>query len=304
MFERLRKALQDAVKSFAEKLEMKELSEGDIDEILDTIRLDLIDANVALEVVDLISKDLKMKLTGRRVPRGTDVEEYVRQLLRESLEQILGESPIDLMAKVKDACSRGKPFVVTFFGVNGVGKTTTIAKIAYMLKSAGVTPVLAESDTFRAGAQEQLRKQADNLGVPFIGAPYGSDPASVAYNAISFASSHGFCVVLIDTAGRMHVDLNLMDELKKVVKVAKPDIRVLIVDALTGNDAVEQVRAFAEAVGFDAIIVTKVDADEKGGTALSVAVISGRPIMMLGVGQHLTDLEPFDAKSYVKRLLG
>lgn len=304
MFERLRKALDRAAKTLAEKVSTKQLSEKDIDEVMDDLSLELLDANVALEALDSLRTRLKGELVGKRIPRGTDVETYVIETLRDALLRILDQGSLDIVTQIRETCSKGRPYVIVFFGVNGVGKTTTIAKLAYMLKGKGLVPVIAETDTFRAGAQEQLRAHAEKLGVPFIGGQYGSDPASVAYDAISYASSRGHCAVLVDTAGRMHIDSNLMDELRKVVRVSKPDLRVLVVDALTGNDAVEQARAFEQAIGYDGVIVTKLDADEKGGTIISVAVAAGKPIYMVGVGQRYEDLETFDAKDYVSKLLG
>jgi fused signal recognition particle receptor len=226
------------------------------------------------------------------------------------LRSVLGEvfqvlrAP-DLVEEAKRLCSEGKgPLKIVFLGVNGVGKTTTIAKIAYLFKKSGMTPVIAAADTFRAGAQEQLKIHASRLGIPIVTGRYGADPASVAYDAVAHASSKGFCVVLIDTAGRMHTDRDLVDELRKIIRVVKPHYKVLVLDALTGNDAVEQARFFDEAVGVDMVILTKIDADAKGGGALSVAYSIRKPIAYVGVGQDYGDLKRFDAEWFIERILG
>ena len=211
--------------------------------------------------------------------------------------------PLDLVAEARSR-SPENPLRIVFFGVNGVGKTTTIAKFAYMFRRNGITPVIAAADTYRAGAQEQLRRHAEKLGVPFIGGRYGADPASVVYDAIEYARARGYRVILADTAGRMHTDRDLMEELRKITRVAKPDYRALVVDALTGNDAVEQARFFDGAVGIDFIVLTKVDADVKGGTALSVAAVTGKPILFVGTGQRYEDLELFDPKRYAEKIVG
>ncbi|AAY80783.1 signal recognition particle [Sulfolobus acidocaldarius DSM 639] len=195
-----------------------------------------------------------------------------------------------------------KPFVIIFFGVNGVGKTTTIAKVVNMLKKNNLSTIIAASDTFRAAAQEQLAYHASKLEVQLIRGKYGADPASVAFDAISFAKSRNIDVVLIDTAGRMHIDSDLVEELKRVLRIAKPDFRILILDSLAGSDALEQARHFENNVGYDAVILTKVDADAKGGIALSLAYELKKPVVYMGVGQNYDDLIPFSPDWFVERI--
>ncbi|GBF09702.1 probable signal recognition particle protein [Aeropyrum pernix] len=276
----------------------------DLEPVLDDILIDLVESDVALEAAESIVAGVKEGLTGYRVRRGEPVEKVVRDALRKALLTLLDPGPRpDLAAEARRRCG-GRPLVILFLGVNGTGKTTTIAKVAYMLRKAGVTPVIAAADTFRAGAQEQLAVHAEKLGVPIVRGRYGGDPASVAYDAVKHAESRGFCAVLVDTAGRMHVDSNLVEELRKIVRVVKPDYKILVVDSLTGNDAVEQARLFDEAVGVDGVIVTKVDADPKGGTLVSVAHAIRKPILYLGTGQRYEDLRPFDPQKIVDQLLG
>src|SRR3989475_7498051 len=195
-----------------------------------------------------------------------------------------------------------RPFVVMFVGVNGTGKTTTIAKLAYHIMKKGYTCVVAAADTFRAGAIEQLEKHAEAVGFKLIKHNAGADPAAVAFDAVEHARARRRDVVLIDTAGRMQTNTNLMDQMKKIKRVANPHMVVFVGDALAGNDAVEQARTFYEAVGFDAAILSKIDADAKGGAALSIAYSVGKPILFVGTGQGYDDLQVFDPRWMVEKI--
>ena len=186
--------------------------------------------------------------------------------------------------------------------INGSGKTTTIAKIAKLLQENRLKVVIAASDTFRAAAIHQLQEHADRLGVKLIKHDYGSDPAAVAFDAIKYAEAHGIDVVLIDTAGRLHSNVNLMAEMEKVARVAKPDLKIFVGESITGNDCVEQARSFNNAIGIDGIILAKADVDEKGGAAISVSYVTKKPILYLGTGQEYDDLEPFSAEAVVDSL--
>ncbi|ABM81421.1 signal recognition particle-docking protein FtsY [Hyperthermus butylicus] len=305
VFNKLKGVLKKFVDSVVEVAVTRELREEDIAPLLDELVIELAESDVALEVAEEIANRLREELIGRKIPRFSDVRSLVVESLEKAIVDVLsrGYQPLDLIAEARSR-SPGNPLRILFFGVNGVGKTTTIAKFAYMFKQNGITPVIAAADTYRAGAQEQLRRHAEKLSVPFIGGRYGADPASVVYDAIEYARARGYRVILADTAGRMHTDRDLMEELRKITRVAKPDYRALVVDALTGNDAVEQARFFDEAVGIDFIILTKVDADVKGGTALSVAAVTGKPILFVGTGQKYEDLELFDPKRYTEKIIG
>ena len=304
MFEGLRRAFSRAVQAISRRVAERELREDDVNPIVEELVLDLVENEVAFDVAEEIASRVRERLVGLRVPRGSDVEAIVRKAFKEAILEVLGGNGPDLVEEARRACGRGRPLVVVFLGVNGTGKTTTIAKLAYKMREAGVTPVLAAADTFRAGAQEQLAVHAKRLGVPLVSGRYGADPASVAFDAVEYARARNYCVVLVDTAGRMHVDYDLMGEMRKIVRVVKPDYKVLVVDALTGSDAVEQARRFNEEVGVDGSVVTKVDADVKGGVALSVAAVTRRPILYLGVGQGYGDLVRFNPEELVERLLG
>ncbi len=230
VFNRLKKALKKFVDNVAEVVATKTISEKDLEPILEELVIGLAESDVAFEVAEEIAEKLRQRLVGAKIPRTKDLRDYVIESLREVLIEILrrGYKPVDLLGEARSR-SPENPLKIVFFGVNGVGKTTTIAKFAYMFKRGGVTPVIVAADTFRAGAQEQLRRHAEKLGVPFIGGRYGADPASVVYDGIEYARARGYRVVLADTAGRMHTDTDLMEELRKIVRVAKPDYKALVV---------------------------------------------------------------------------
>jgi fused signal recognition particle receptor len=191
-----------------------------------------------------------------------------------------------------------------FVGINGTGKTTVIAKLASRLQKHGYSCVLAASDTFRAGAIEQLTIHSEKLGCKIIKHQAGGDPAAVAYDAVEHAKARKRDVVLIDTAGRMQTNTNLMDEMKKIKRVAKPDIVVFVGDSLAGSDAVEQAKRFDEAVGIDGVVLTKIDADAKGGAALSIAKAIGKPIIYVSLGQEYDQFRKFDADWMVAHIFG
>jgi fused signal recognition particle receptor len=228
------------------------------------------------------------------------VEDNLRQVL---LDVMLTEKGIDLLDRAAEKRAKKEPLVLLFVGINGTGKTTTIAKVAQFFKDKKYSVVLAASDTYRAGSIEQLDEHAKRLGLRIIKGVYGGDPAAVAYDAVSHAKSHGTNIILVDTAGRMQTNQNLMNELQKIKRVVHPDITVFTVDSLIGNDAVTQAEEFNNSIGIDATILTKVDADIKGGSALSVTYVTQKPILFIGVGQTYSDLELFEPEKFVKMVL-
>src|SRR3989338_8868966 len=283
----------------AESIATKKLNEEKFDGIFSELEMALLESNVAFEVIEKIKSDLKRNLVEKPIRRNR-VEETIVESLRNSIESLFEENRIDIASLVKKKAE--KPFIIAFFGINGAGKTTSIAKIASMLKSSGLKVVLAASDTFRAASIEQLQMHADNVGVKIIKHDYNSDPAAVAFDAIKFAKSKGMDCVLIDTAGRMHSNANLMEELRKIVRVSKPDLKIFVGESITGNDCVEQAQTFNEAVDFDGIILSKADIDEKGGAAVSVSYITKKPIIYFGVGQEYKDLRKFDTSIVMENL--
>ncbi len=299
MFERLRESL----KGLVERLSKRRFTEEELDQILWELQLQLVSNDVALKVAEHIGSELKRRLLEAEAPRFGDRGQIVREALREALREILTAPPEDLAKIVEEKRRSGEPLILLFIGVNGTGKTTTIAKVAKLLTDRGYRVVLASGDTYRAGAIEQLEEHARRLGLRVIRHRYGADPAAVSYDAVEHARARGYDAVLIDTAGRMQTNRNLMEELRKIKRVIQPDLTILVVDALTGNDAVEQAETFNREVGFDAAIITKVDADARGGSSLSIAYSTGKPILYLGTGQGYGDLQPFNPDWLVERLL-
>ncbi|MFH1849745.1 MAG: signal recognition particle-docking protein FtsY [archaeon] len=273
-----------------EKVSKKQISEAKFNDLFWELELALMENNVAVEVVDKIKEDLKASLVDRPIARR-DIPGAIAKSLKQSIASLINEDSIDLEARIKEK----KPYVICFVGINGSGKTTTIAKVCHMLKARGHSCVLAAADTFRAAAIDQLQLHADKLNVKLIKHNYGSDAAAVAFDAVKHAEAKGIDVVLIDTAGRMQSNTNLMDEMKKVVRVAKPDLKVFVGESITGNDCVEQAKKFDEAIGIDAVILSKADVDEKGGAAVSVSYVTKKPIIYIGVGQGYSDLKPFES---------
>jgi fused signal recognition particle receptor len=300
MFEKLKSGF----KGLVNKVTTTELKTENLQPILQDFKMNLAENDVAFPVADRICDELEKRLTGVQVKRLEDrkkiVEENLRQVL---LEVMLTNNKIDLLKKIEEKRGKSEPFALLFVGINGTGKTTTIAKVAQFLRDKGYSVVLAASDTYRAGSIEQLEEHAKRLGMRIIKHKYGADPAAVAYDAISHAKAHGINVVLIDTAGRMQTNQNLMNELAKVKRVVAPDLTVLTVDSLIGNDAVMQSEEFHKCIGIDATILTKVDADVKGGSALSVTYVTQKPILFIGVGQTYKDLELFNPEKFVTMIL-
>jgi fused signal recognition particle receptor len=300
MFEKLKSGF----KGLVTKVTTTELKAENLSSILSDFKMTLAENDVAFPVADRICDELEKRLVGVQVKRLEDrkkiVEEDLRQVL---LEVMLTNNKIDLLKKAGEKRKNGEPFVLLFVGINGTGKTTTIAKVAQFMRDKGYSVVLACSDTYRAGSIEQLEEHAKRLGMRIITHKYGADPAAVAYDAISHAKAHGINVVLIDTAGRMQTNQNLMNELAKVKRVVSPDLTILTLDSLIGNDAVMQAEEFHKSIGVDATILTKVDADVKGGSALSVTYVTQKPILFIGVGQTYKDLELFNPEKFVNMIL-
>jgi fused signal recognition particle receptor len=276
------------------------LSEKDLEGPLWELEMALLESDVALPVAESIIDRIKKDLSGQHKKLLSSTGDIAEDALRDSILSILSAHTLDFEDYVK---GHEKPVTVVFTGVNGTGKTTTIAKLAELLKEKKYGVVIAAGDTFRAGAIEQLEKHAERLNVKMIKHQQGSDPAAVIYDAVAFAKSNKKDVVLADTAGRLHTNVNLMEQLKKISRVINPDLVIFVDEAIAGNDAVERAKLFNEAVPISGSILTKADADAKGGAAISIAHITGKPIMFLGVGQEYKDLKKFDPEWFVDRLL-
>ncbi|HIH00642.1 TPA: signal recognition particle-docking protein FtsY [Thermoplasmata archaeon] len=279
----------------------RKLRDSVLDEVLSELEIGLLQADVALPVVEELTKGVREFLTGKKVDRGFRLEEAVELAFRSAVKEVLSGQEFSLGEISK---AKAPPTVMMFVGINGTGKTTAIAKLAHRLQARGHGCVLAAGDTFRAGAIEQLTLHSEKLGCKVIKHQAGSDPAAVAYDAVEHAKARKKEFVLIDTAGRMQTNKNLMDEMRKIKRVAKPDLIFFVGDSLAGSDAVEQAMRFDEAVGIDAVILTKIDADAKGGAALSIAKTIGKPIAYVSYGQEYDEFRRFDAEWMLARIFG
>ena len=275
------------------------IREKHLDNVLPEMKLALMESDVAMVAVEEMEIIIKKRLVGLRVENRAAIVPTIEKALKASLVELLSKTTFDPQTLLE---KRDQPLIIAFVGVNGTGKTTTIAKIADWLQQNGKSVVLAASDTFRAGAIEQLEVHAERLGCKFIKHQAGADPAAVAFDAVEHARAKHRDIVLIDTAGRMQTNTNLMDEMKKIKRVAKPDLIMFVGDSLAGNDAIDQARKFHEAVGIDAVVLTKLDVDAKGGAALSISSAIGQPIAFIGIGQGYGDIMPFDATWIVERI--
>ncbi len=279
------------------------LSEETFEHLFEPIAFSLLEANVAFEVVERLQQMLASRLVGRKLPRR-QARRLISEALRELIEHVLVEPAVDLLSRAREAREQGRPFSILFIGPNGAGKTTTIAKFTHAFQQAGFRPVIAAADTFRAAAVEQLEEHAKRLGVRIVKHAYNADPAAVAFDAVKHAASGKADVVLIDTAGRLQTSENLLREVEKVKRVIQPDVTLLVVESTAGSDAVEQARVFDERIGIDGFILTKTDADQLGGTLLSVSAVTGKPIYYLGTGQAYDDLIPFKRDMVLRMLVG
>lgn len=286
----LKQGLEAGLKMVSEQKLTQDMLDGPVDDLV----LSLIEASVALDVADSIGAELKKRLVGKTIPRGKSGDLIGKEIYSVLLDKL--DHTLDVESQAK-----GKPFIIAIAGINGSGKTTTVAKIAYWLQKKDKKLVIAAADTYRAAAIEQLEKHANSLDIKMIKHEYGADAAAVCYDAIQHAKAHNLDAVIIDTAGRMHADAPLMEELEKIVRVNKPDVVLLIIDSLVGNDAIEQLKKFKQ-VRVDGVILTKSDLDHKGGVALSITA-SGTPIAFLATGQKYDQLEAYDPKKFLDKIM-
>ena len=275
------------------------IREKHLENVLWEMELALMESDVAVEALEEMKAIIKKRLVGLRVENRAAIVPTIEKALKASLVELLSKTTFDPQTLLE---KRDGPLVIAFVGVNGTGKTTTIARITDWLQQNGKSVVMAASDTFRAGAIEQLELHAERLGCKFIKHQAGGDPAAVAFDAVEHAKAKHRDIVMIDTAGRMQTNSNLMDEMKKIKRVAKPDLIMFVGDSLAGNDAIDQAKKFHEAVGIDAVVLTKLDVDAKGGAALSISSAIGQPIAFVGIGQEYGDIMPFDATWIVERI--
>lgn len=277
------------------------LDEKDLEEPLWELEMGLLESDLAVSVSEAIVESVKKQLTGTTKRIGSNTGEIVEVALKKAILDVVSANTFDFDEYVKN---RPKPVHIVFVGINGTGKTTSISKMTHRLLKSGYSVILAAGDTFRAGAIDQLGIHADRLGVKMIKHQAGADPAAVIYDAVQYAKAHKIDFVLSDTAGRMHTNMNLMAQMEKICRVSSPDLIIFVDEAVAGNDAVERAAQFNDAVPIDGSILTKIDADAKGGAAISIAYITGKPILFFGVGQGYEDLKKFEPEWFVNQLFG
>ncbi len=295
-FKKLVKGITKKIEEKAKKLREKKIEEKDIEEVFSKIEAEFLSSDFALTALKKLKENLKKELVGKVIEKGRE-EEFILESIKKTLLEPF-EKPVKLEEFLKK-----KPSLFLFFGVNGVGKSLTVAKVGFLLKKLGYKPLLAAGDTFRAAGIEQLEEYAKKAGLPVIKQKRGADSCAVIFDARKAAESRGFDVVLADTSGRMHTKKNLMEELRKIVRVNKPDLKILVLDSLAGNDILNQYEFFEKAVGIDAVVFTKVDINEKGGNIISFSYLYRKPILFLCNGQGLEDIEEFKPEKFVEKIL-
>lgn len=275
------------------------LDSKDLEEPLWELEMGLLESDLALSVSEAIVESVKNQLVGTTKRIGSNTGDIVETALKKAVSDVVSANFYDFDERIKEI---DRPVHIVFVGINGTGKTTSIAKMTHRLLKSGYSVILAAGDTFRAGAIDQLGIHADRLGVKMIKHQAGADPAAVIYDAVQYAKSHKIDFVLSDTAGRMHTNLNLMAQMEKICRISTPDLIIFVDEAVAGNDAVERAAQFNEAVPIDGSILTKIDADAKGGAAISIAYITGKPILFFGTGQRYEDLKKFDPQWFIDQL--
>jgi fused signal recognition particle receptor len=286
------KSLSKAFSNLVEKVSTTTLTGPEVESLLQDFYLQLVAADVAVETADAVVEGLRQRLKEFRIPRFSDKREMVKDVLKSTLSTVIKTASIqDVLKTAEERRKSGRPVVIMFVGPNGSGKTSTVVKLAHYLRKKGYSAILASADTFRAGAIEQLETLGEKAGFLVVSQQYGADPAAVAVDAINKAASLRANFVIIDTAGRTEVDRGLLEEMRKIKRVAKPDYVIYIGDALAGNVAVNQARMFDEVVGVDFVVLAKLDADAKGGSAVSISHATGKPLLFVCTGQELDDLD-------------
>ena len=276
------------------------IDEDDLEGPLWDLEMALLESDVEMSVAETILEEVKADLVGERKGAISSTSALVADALRDALVAVISVGQFDFEQRIAQA---DKPVVIVFTGVNGVGKTTSIVKLSEWLEDRGFSSVLANGDTYRAGANEQIREHAEVLDRKLITHEQGGDPAAVIYDGAEYAKANDVDVVLGDTAGRLHTSNDLMAQLEKIDRVVDPDMTLFVDEAVAGQDAVKRAKQFDEAAAIDGSILTKADADSQGGAAISIAHATGKPILFLGTGQEYDDIQRFDPEQLVEQLL-
>ena len=277
------------------------IEEDDLEDPLWELEMALLESDVEMSVAEEILETVEETMIGETRKQVETTGELVERALHDALVDVISVGQFDFEERIAEA---DKPITIVFTGVNGVGKTTSIAKLSEYLADRGYSSVMANGDTYRAGANEQLQQHAENLDRKIITHEQGGDPAAVIYDGVEYAEANDVDVVLGDTAGRLHTSDDLMSQLEKIDRVVDPDMTLFVDEAVAGQDAVMRAQEFNDAAAIDGTILTKADVDASGGAAISIAYVTGKPILFLGTGQGYEHIEPFEPKELVDQLLG
>ena len=275
------------------------VEEKDLKELLEELELSLLEADVEQSAAEEIAREIQKRILGKKISSRESIDETIKREIKEILLGMMETKQIDFLKTVKEK----KPFKILFLGPNGAGKTTSMAKITKFLQDNNLKVIWAASDTFRAASIEQLEKHAEKLGVRVVKHNYCADPAAVAFDAVKAAEAKGIDAVLIDSAGRQETNKNLMEELKKIVRVIKPDLKIYVGESFTGQALLQQAEEYDKAIGIDGFILTKIDCDAKGGTTISLLYKLKKPVLFVGTGQEYKDLEKFRPEFVLDKIL-
>jgi len=293
--------VKNAVSNLSKIAVEKQISEKELDEVMENLTIELLESEMPFDLVEQISENIKKQMIGKKFARSDEFKEIIKNEFTSTIKEIFQKvEDVDLIKLINS--KESKPFKILIVGINGSGKTTTVAKIGHLLKENNISSVIVAGDTFRSGAIEQIKEHADRLELKLISQKYGSDPAAVARDGVEYSKTHSIDAVIIDTSGRVQTNSNLMQEVLKIKNVVNPDFTVFIGDSLAGNDLVSQTHEFFKFTEFNGSILTKVDADVKGGAILSILSETGKPIIYIGTGQEYKDLEKFNEERFLSGL--
>ena len=293
--------VKNAVSNISKIAVEKQISEKELDRVMENLTIELLESEIPFDLVEQISENIKKQMIDKKFARSDEFKEIIKSEFTKTIKEIFQKvEDVDLIQLINS--KESKPFKILIVGINGSGKTTTVAKIGHLLKENNISSVIVAGDTFRSGAIEQIKEHADRLELKLISQKYGSDPAAVARDGVEYSKTHNIDAVIIDTSGRVQTNSNLMQEVLKIKNVVNPDFTVFIGDSLAGNDLVSQTHEFFKFTDFNGSILTKVDADVKGGAILSILSETGKPIIYIGTGQEYKDLEKFNEERFLSGL--
>ena len=293
--------VKNAVSNISKIAVEKQISEKELDRVMENLTIELLESEIPFDLVEQISENIKKQMIDKKFARSDEFKEIIKSEFTRTIKEIFQKvEDVDLIQLINS--KESKPFKILIVGINGSGKTTTVAKIGHLLKENNISSAIVAGDTFRSGAIEQIKEHADRLELKLISQKYGSDPAAVARDGIEYSKTHNIDAVIIDTSGRVQTNSNLMQEVLKIKNVVNPDFTVFIGDSLAGNDLVSQTHEFFKFTEFNGSILTKVDADVKGGAILSILSETGKPIIYIGTGQEYKDLEKFNEERFLSGL--